>query len=155
MCSLTESGSLLLPTKEILLLAVSLPIFCRQLWEGISQEFTREEYFKSSMTSAFPHPTGLGGFPQSRRVQCGPDLPFSYPTTLNTTGKFNLSVLLDCVHLSGCGGGICGDLCNNTGQPDVLSPCSDRNVQFGSSEVLEGQVYPNKWGTLHRTHCDR
>ncbi len=148
MYSLTESGSLLLPTKEILLLAVSLRTFCRPLWEGISQEFTREEYFKGSMTSVFPHPTGLGGFPQSRRLQCGPHLPFSYPTTLNATGKFNLCVLLDCVLLSGCGG-ICGDLCNITGQPVVLSPYSHRNMQFGCSEVLEGQVYLNKWGTLH------
>ncbi len=149
-CSLTESGSLLLPTTtETLLLAVSLRTFRRPLWEGISQEFTREEYLKSDMTIIFPHPTGIDGSPQSRRLQCGPDLPFSYPT-LNATGKCNFCVLLDCVLFPGCGRGIYGDdICNFTGQPVVLSRCSKSNVQFGCTEALQGQVYLGQWGVLH------
>ncbi len=139
-----KSGSFFLPTTEILLLAVSLRTFRRPLWEGISQEFTREEYFKSSATIVYPHPTGIYGFPQSRRLQYGPNLPFSRPN-LNATGKFNMCVLLDCIIFPGCGSGICGDLCNVTGQLVVLNPCSHSNVHFGCSEVLEGQVYLHNW----------
>ncbi len=96
-----KSGSLVLPTTEILVLAVSLRTFRRPLWEGVSQEFTREESFKCGSTIIFPQLTGgMDGFPQSRRLQNDPNLPFSYPN-LNATGKFNTCVLLDCTVLPG------------------------------------------------------